>query len=105
MSAVPLDLVWILVTYLSLIILDASAHYRAGLAYVVSRKNAPNNPRFWSGFKARHLVLIPIAVLAQSVIRDDKTSSLPVLIALGVLAVIYTALVAVDAMNQRRGVG
>jgi hypothetical protein len=82
---------------------DMGALSRIGFAYVAPAGAPTVNPRFWAGFALRHVVLIPIAVLLQYVIRNHTGLPSTEWIVLGVLAILYTGLLMYDSLRLYMG--
>jgi TRAP-type uncharacterized transport system fused permease subunit len=75
---------------------------RAAFAYIAPPGAPTIEPKFWNGFRPRHVLLLPIAFLVQYLVRRQMADSSPLWIALAALALIYLILLVWNLLAQRR---
>jgi hypothetical protein len=83
-------------------LLDMIILNRAAFAYIAPEGAPTIEPKFWNGFKARHVLLLPIAFLAQYLVSREVADASPLWIALGGLILVYSILLIRNLLGQRR---
>lgn len=95
---------WTLMAYVCCMLADMVMLNRAAFAYIAPKGAPTIEPKFWNGFKARHVLLLPVAFLVQYLVRRQVADSSPLWIVLSLLAVIYSILLIRNLLEQRRPV-
>jgi hypothetical protein len=93
---------WTAIAYGCCMLLDMLMLNRAGFAYIEPRGAPTIEPRFWIGFKLRHVLLVPMAFLVQYLVRRRIVDMSTMWIVLGVLTIAYLTLLIRDLLGQRR---
>ncbi len=102
MVTIAIECGWTLIAYCCFMVLDMLMLNSAGYNYIAP-KGAPDiAPRFWIGFKARHVLLLPIAFLSQYLVRRHMAEASPLWLGLGALALPYLVLFFVNILGERR---
>ena len=94
------DLVWSAVAYACCMLFDMLAMNRAGFAYIAPPGAPTIDPKFWIGWSVRHLLLAPIAILLQHLIRYRIEEFSFMWASVGVLAVAYLGTFVRDLLRQ-----
>src|SRR2546423_14545727 len=95
---------WAVIAYLCCMLLDMVILNRAAFAYIAPAGAPTIEPKFWNGFRSRHVLLLPIAFLIQYLLRREMADSSPLWVVLGVLALVYAVLLIRNLLEQRRPV-
>lgn len=93
---------WTLAAYAGCMLLDMLILNRAAFAYVAPAGAGAIEPKFWNGFRMRHVLLLPIAFLVEYLVRRRMADSSPLWIAPGVLGLAYAILLIWNLLQQRR---
>jgi hypothetical protein len=83
-------------------VLDMVILNRAAFAYIAPEGAPTIEPKFWNGFKLRHILLFPIASLIEYLVRREMADSSPLWIVLAALGLGYGALLIRDLLAMRR---
>lgn len=98
------ELGWTVIAYTCCMLLDMVILNRAAFAYIAPEGAPTIEPKFWNGFKARHVLLLPIAFLIEYLVSRKVADASPLWILLGALALIYSILLIRNLLEQRRPV-
>jgi hypothetical protein len=97
-----LFVVYVGLAYLVCLALDAIFKFRIENSYIGSRGGVTTDPSFWSGFSVRHVVLIPLAALLQSIVRSPAEIGPMVLGSTAALTAVYLVLLLRDIYRRAR---
>jgi hypothetical protein len=101
MAGVVREIGWSVMAYVCCMALDMVMLNRAAFAYIAPKGAPTIEPKFWNGYKARHVVLLPVAFLVQYLVRREMADASPFWIVLGALILIYAILLVWNLLEQR----
>lgn len=93
---------WSGVTYVCCMLFDMLAMNRAGFAYIAPRGSPTIEPKFWTGWSVRHVLLVPVSVLLQYLVRGRVEDFSPAWYVVGSIVIVYIVLFTRDLLRQVR---